>query len=111
MIFKGDKMTKGGIINKKDYLEHDGKDTFLFFTLNEDENFIYFEPPVGGFEGMDPLILGQMLKVIDENRIRLIVELTKDDNEKEITVGDFVINTIYDLFESCLGENTVKIEW
>lgn len=109
MIFKGDKM-KGGIINKKDYLEHDGKDTFLFFTLNEDENFIYFEPPVGGFEGMDPLILGQMLKVIDENRIRLIVELTKDDKEKKITVGDFVINT-YDLFKSCLGENTVKIEW
>lgn len=104
-------MTKGGIINKKDYLEHDGKDTFLFFHINEDENFIYFEPPVGGFEGMDPLILGQMLKVIDENRIKLIVELTKDDKEKEITVGDFVINTIYDLFESCLGENTVKIEW
>lgn len=104
-------MTKGGIINKKDYLEHDGKDTFLFFTLDESEDFIHFEPPVGGFEGMDPLILGQMLKVIDENRIKLIVELTKDDNEKEITVGDFVIHTIYDLFDSCLGENTVKIKW
>ena len=104
-------MNKGGIINKKDYLEHhDEKDTFLFFTINEDENFIHFEPPVGGFEGMDPLILGQMLQVIDENRIRLIVELTKDDKEKEITVGNFVIRTIYDLF-SCFGGNTKKIKW
>lgn len=104
-------MEKGGIIQRRDHLQHKGKDTFLFFTINENENFIHFEPPVGGFEGMDTLTLGQMLKVIDENRIRLIVELTKDDKEKEITVGDFVINTIYDLFESCLGENTVKIEW
>lgn len=110
MIFKGDKMDKGGIIRRKDYLEHDGKDTFLFFHIDEDENVINFMSPVGGFEGMDPLILGEMLKVIDENRIRLIVELTKDDNEKEITVGDFVINTIYDLL-SCFGGNTVKIEW
>lgn len=104
-------MEKGGIIMRRDHLEHNGKDTFLFFHINETENFIYFVPPVGGFEGMDTLILGQMLKVIDENHIKLIVELTKDDNEKEITVGDFVIKTIYDLFESSFGENTVKIEW
>lgn len=107
---KGGIINKGGIIQRRDHLQHDGKDTFLFFHIDETENVIHFMAPVGGFEGMDTLILGEMLKVIDENRIRLIVELTKDDNEKEITVGDFVINTIYDLL-SCFGGNTVKIEW